>query len=58
MHATVRTFFLAASLWILGSVGAKAQVYISEFVADNQTSAKVDEDGDHSDWLEIWAPRP
>ncbi len=30
------------------------QVYISEFLADNQTTTKVDESGDHSDWLEIW----
>src|ERR1043165_4885629 len=28
-------------------------VYISEFMADNQTGI-TDEDGSHSDWLEIW----
>lgn len=38
-------FCLAASV--------HAQVIISEFMADNVTSAYVDEDGSHEDWIEI-----
>ena len=40
--------FLAASV-----PSAFAQFVISEFMADNFTSADVDEDTNHSDWLEI-----
>jgi hypothetical protein len=36
------------------SMSARGQVYISEFLADNQVNTKVDEDGDHSDWIEVW----
>ena len=45
-----------ALLFLLAVCGpARAQtVYISEFLTENQTNTKVDEDGDHSDWLEIW----
>lgn len=48
--------FCLALLLALGACGrARAQtVYISEFLAENQLNTKVDEDGDHSDWLEIW----
>jgi hypothetical protein len=31
-----------------------SQLYISEFLADNQLNSVLDEDGDHVDWLEIW----
>ncbi len=33
---------------------ARAQVYISEFLAESQLNAQVDEDGEHSDWIELW----
>jgi hypothetical protein len=33
---------------------ARAQVFISEFVADNQLGTLVDAEGNHSDWLELW----
>ncbi len=29
-------------------------VYIAEFLAENQANPRVDEDGDHSDWVELW----
>ncbi len=45
---------LAVLLFLTAFERAGAQVYISEFLADNQTNAKVDEDGDHADWIEIW----
>jgi hypothetical protein len=42
-------------IWFACVSGSLAQtVFISEFLADNQLNTKVDEDGDHSDWLEIW----
>ena len=48
-------FFVALFLLLVICGAARAQtVYISEFLAENQTNTKVDEDGDHSDWLEIW----
>ena len=48
-------FCLALFFALLACGPARAQtVYISEFLADNQLNTKVDEDGDHSDWLEIW----
>jgi hypothetical protein len=31
----------------------RAQVIISEFMADNVSSAFVDEDGAHEDWIEL-----
>lgn len=37
---------------------ARAIVYISEFLADNQLNSKLDEDADHSDWLELWNAGP
>lgn len=36
----------------LGGADARAQVVISEFVAENAASA-TDEDGDHPDWIEL-----
>ena len=45
---------LAAFLALAALQPAAAQVYISEFLADNQLNTKLDEDGDHSDWLELW----
>lgn len=45
---------LACLCVILGANAAHGQVYISEFLADNQTTSAIDENGDHSDWLEIW----
>ena len=38
---------------LCAAVGANAQVIISEFMADNATSVIVDDDGDHSDWIEL-----
>jgi hypothetical protein len=35
-----------------------SQLYISEFLADNQVNSVLDEDGDHSDWLEVWNSGP
>src|SRR4051794_40176595 len=58
MHVFVRRSLALAFLWISCAATLHAQVYISEFVADNQVGAKVDEDGDHSDWLEIWNSGP
>ena len=52
-----RTFHFCLALLALLAFGgpARAQtVYISEFLTENQTNTKVDEDGDHSDWLELW----
>ena len=45
---------LIALFSIAATPDARAQVYVSEFLADNQTSSKVDEDGDHADWIELW----
>ena len=46
---------LLAVVWLLTAAApARALVYISEFLADNQVNVKVDEDGDHSDWIELW----
>ncbi|HEV7869060.1 MAG TPA: CotH kinase family protein, partial [Chthoniobacteraceae bacterium] len=45
---------LALLCALLAAPAAQAQVYISEFLADNQINARLDEDGDHSDWIEIW----
>ena len=57
MTSLRRTLIFCLSLFFLlafsGLAGAQT-VYISEFLAENQTNTKVDEDGDHSDWLEIW----
>jgi len=47
------TLALCACFWFVPQA-AQAQVYISEFLADSQTNTKVDEDGDHSDWVELW----
>lgn len=47
-----------ALLFLVFASHAKAQVYISELLAENQTNTKVDEDGSHSDWLEIWNAGP
>ncbi len=38
---------------LCAGVAANAQVVISEFMADNVTSAYVDEDGSHEDWIEL-----
>ena len=57
MSPSPRTLPFCLALIVLlafgGPVGAQT-VYLSEFLAENQTNTKVDEDGDHSDWLEIW----
>ena len=34
--------------------GRAQVVYISEFLADNQVNTKLDEDGSHEDWIELW----
>lgn len=39
---------------LLWPIQAFSQLFISEFLADNQVNALVDEDADHSDWIEIW----
>jgi hypothetical protein len=51
--------FLFISLCaVLLSIGVHAQdVRISEFQASNITGI-IDEDGDHSGWIEIWNPNP
>ena len=64
----LRMLTLFVVTWLLVAVdSARAVVYISEFVADNQTGAVtppvvvtgfVDEDGDHSDWIELWNAGP
>ncbi len=46
--------FLFLLIFLAVFESAEAQVYISEFLADNQTNTKVDEDGDHADWIELW----
>ncbi len=56
MHPFPRPFLclivLVLSLAVVRQ--AKAQVYISEILADNQVNSLVDEDADHSDWMELW----
>ena len=57
MFHSPRTFHFCLALFALLAFCGPARgqtVYISELLAENQTNAKVDEDGDHSDWLEIW----
>ncbi len=50
-----RTLWLVMCALLLASAReARAQLFISEFLADNQLNAMVDDDGSHSDWLEIW----
>jgi len=44
----------AVALLALRGLLSAQQIYISEFLADNQLNNKLDEDGDHSDWIEIW----
>jgi hypothetical protein len=50
----VLTCFLAAVFLVQCELASAQQFYISEFLADNQLNTKLDEDGDHSDWIEIW----
>lgn len=52
-HPVIVCLF-AVLLLVRGGSASAQQVYISEFLADNQLNSKVDEDGDHSDWMEIW----
>ena len=47
-------FATVFALIALTSGSVHAQVYISEFLAENQTNALVDENGSHEDWIEIW----
>ena len=49
---------LALVCFFAAADSARAVVYISEFLADNQVNSKVDEDGDHSDWIELWNAGP
>ena len=44
----------AAAFLARSELASAQQIYISEFLADNQVNTKLDEDGDHSDWIEIW----
>jgi hypothetical protein len=54
-HGAVnRWITLALAALLLWPAQAFSQVFISEFLADNQVNSLVDEDGDHSDWIEIW----
>src|SRR5262245_21962827 len=48
-----RFFSFAILLGLMWAAPLRAQFIISEFMADNVSSADVDEDGSHSDWLEI-----
>ena len=55
----LRILTLLVVTWLLVAVdSARAVVYISEFLADNQVNTKVDEEGDHSDWIELWNAGP
>ena len=56
MHPLPRGVFalLVCTLLAISGATLKAQVYISEFLAENQTNAIVDENGSHEDWIEIW----
>ena len=46
---------LAALVSLAVAPPGRAQVvYISEFLADNQVNTKLDEDGSHEDWIELW----
>ena len=48
-------YFVAVAFASLAAFisSASGQLYISEFMADNQIGV-VDEDGDHSDWIEVY----
>ncbi|CAN5455698.1 hypothetical protein BH23VER1_BH23VER1_00240 [soil metagenome] len=48
---------LALVLFVAGARPAPAQPFISEFMADN-ASVLADEDGDFSDWIELFNPGP
>src|SRR5664279_4446970 len=53
-HLCARTLMLGLAIMFAFSVWkAVAQVVISEFMADNQTTL-ADEDGDFSDWIELY----
>src|SRR5664279_1363902 len=53
-HACVRALILSfAFILVFSEWKASAQVIISEFMADNQTTL-ADEDGDFSDWIELY----
>ena len=50
-HPILALYLLA--IWFLGVPSATARLYITEFMADNRTTIE-DEDGDASDWIEIF----
>ncbi|HET6409207.1 MAG TPA: lamin tail domain-containing protein [Chthoniobacteraceae bacterium] len=54
------SILVVVALAFLALLPSKAfsQVFISEFLADNQVNSTVDEDGDHVDWLELWNSGP
>ena len=52
MKTFLRNGFLAL-LVLTATASLRAQFVISEFMANNLNSAEVDDDGKHSDWLEI-----
>ncbi len=41
------------AIWLLGTPSVTARLYITEFMADNRRTIE-DEDGDASDWIEIF----
>ena len=41
------------AIWFLGTPSVTARLYITEFMADNRRTIE-DEDGDASDWIEIF----
>lgn len=48
-----RPLLFACAFLCLALASARAQVVIGEFMAQNVNSAVLDEDGQHSDWLEL-----
>ena len=54
MQTSPRLLLLWLSL-VLSSAPARAQVIISEFMADNKHTL-ADEDGEFSDWIELYNP--
>ena len=46
-----------AALWLLSLMPAAANLYLTEFLADN-TAGLRDSDGEYSDWIEIFNASP
>jgi Lamin Tail Domain len=59
LHRTINvSHWLLIALIFLWPFHSFSQLYISEILADNQLNSVLDEDGDHSDWFEIWNNGP